>query len=94
MIAENASHDDRCEDPKLLTAGDLAKRLRISRRQVYRLDKSGSLPASLKIGQCVRWDPEEIARWLKCGAPARSAWEKRRPKQTVGDETAQASDDG
>ena len=88
MIAENVPSDDEREDLKLLTVGDLAKRLQISRRQVYRLDKSGSLPASLKIGQCVRWDPEEIARWLKGGAPARSAWERRRLTSTVDDENA------
>ena len=77
MIAENVT-DNGCEDSKLLTAGDLARQLRISLRQVYRLDKSGSLPASLKIGQCVRWDPVEIDRWVKCGAPCRAEWEKQR----------------
>ena len=77
MIAEHVGDDAR-EDPRLLTAGDLAKRLRVSLRQVYRLDKSGSLPASLKIGQCVRWDPSEIDRWLKAGAPPRDVWEARR----------------
>ena len=82
MIAKKLP-DDGCEDSRLLTAGDLAKRLRISLRQVYRLDKSGSLPAPLKIGQCVRWDPVEIDRWVRCGAPARSGWEKRRDAEHV-----------
>ena len=75
MIAENVT-DDGCEDPKLLTQGDLAKRLRISIRQVRRLDKSGSLPRPLKIGALKRWDPDEITAWLKRGAPVRSEWEK------------------
>lgn len=80
MIAEglNESQADELDGATLLTAGDLAKRLRVSLRQVYRLDKSGSLPASLKIGQCVQWDPAEIDRWVKAGAPCRLEWEQRR----------------
>ena len=45
MIAENEPQDDGLEDENLMTAGDLAKRLRVSLRQVYRLDKSGSVTA-------------------------------------------------
>ena len=79
MIAENESQGGGCEDPtELLTAGDLAKRLRVSLRQVYRLDKSGSLPRPLRIGGCTRWREDEISAWLKCGAPARSVWEQLR----------------
>ena len=78
MIAENKSPDDGLEDVNLLTAGDLARRLKVSLRQVYRLDKSGSLPTSLKIGRCIRWAPAEIDRWLKAGAPPRDEWELKR----------------
>ena len=84
MIAASEPQDNGRDDPKLLTAGDLAKQLRVSLRQVYRLDKSGSLPASLKIGQCVRWDPAEIDRWVKAGAPVRAEWEQQQATQTVG----------
>ena len=85
MIVDSKQPDDGCDEPKLLTQGDLAKRLRISIRQVRRLDKSGSLPRPLRLGQCVRWHPDEIDRWLKCGAPMRSAWERQQATQTVGD---------
>lgn len=80
MIAENlnGSQDDECEDPKLLTQGDLARRLRISLRQVRRLDKSASLPLPLRIGTLKRWDPDEISAWLRCGAPMRSEWDLKR----------------
>ena len=77
MIAENVT-DNGCADATLLTAGDLAKRLRVSLRQVYRLDKSGSVPRPLRIGMCVRWDPAEIDRWVQCGAPCRAEWELQR----------------
>lgn len=86
MIAENKPLNDECEDPKLLTQGDLARRLRISIRQIRRLDKSGSLPRPLKIGTLKRWDPDEIDRWVKGGAPERAEWEQRQATQTVGDE--------
>ena len=61
MIAENAPQDDGHDDLKLLTQGDLARRLRISIRQVRRLDTAGSLPRPLMIGALKRWDPDEIA---------------------------------
>lgn len=78
MIAETKLPDDGCEDVTLLTARDLAKRLRVSIRQVYRLDKSGSVPRPLRIGGCTRWREDEIFEWLKAGAPVRSEWEQQR----------------
>ena len=77
MIAENVT-DDGCEDATLLTAGDLAKRLRVSLRQVYRMNKSAVIPRPLQLGGCIRWREDEISEWLKSGAPARDAWEARR----------------
>lgn len=72
----------------LLTAGDLAKRLRISIRQVHRLDKSGSVPRPLRIGACVRWNLDEVDRWLRCGAPLRTKWETlRQAKMEAGETT-------
>ena len=83
MIAENKPNENGCEDPKLLTQGDLARRLRISIRQLRRLDKSDSLPLPLKIGTLKRWDPDEISAWLRHGAPARSEWESKRDVELV-----------
>ena len=84
MIVDSKQPDDGCDEPKLLTQGDLAKRLRISIRQVRRLDTAGALPRPLKIGTLKRWDPDEITAWLKRGAPKRADWEKRQATQTVG----------
>ena len=88
MIAENEPQNNERDDPKLLTQGDLARRLRISIRQIRRLGKSGSLPRPLKIGALKRWDPDEIDRWVKAGAPVRSEWEAKRATQTVSVEDA------
>ncbi|MCH8854296.1 MAG: hypothetical protein IID41_16835 [Planctomycetes bacterium] len=84
MIAENKLPDDGCEDPKLLTQGDLARRLKVSLRQIRRLAKLGLLPRPLMIGALKRWDPDEITAWLKHGAPVRSAWEKWQATRAVG----------
>ena len=86
MIAANEPQDDRCEDPKLLNVSALAKRLSVSVRQAHRMNKDGLLPRPLRIGASVRWHPEEIDKWLKCGAPVRVEWEKQRATQTVNDE--------
>ena len=91
MIAENKLHDDECEDPKLLTQGDLARRLRVSIRQIRRLDTAGALPRPLMIGALKRWDPDEVTAWLKHGAPERSVWEKQRATQAVGVEDVNKS---
>ncbi|MCH8968888.1 MAG: helix-turn-helix domain-containing protein [Planctomycetes bacterium] len=70
---------------ELMAVGELARRLRVSVRQVHRMNKAGLIPRPLRIGGVVRWHPDEIDRWLKCGAPERSGWEQA-ATQTVGDE--------
>lgn len=83
MIAENEPPGDECEDPKLLTVSALAGCLSVSVRQAHRMNKAGLIPAPLRIGGCTRWREDEISRWLKCGAPERSEWERQRATQTV-----------
>lgn len=63
------------EDVQLLSANELAPMLVLSRRQIFRLNASGKLPASLKIGGSVRWLASEIKVWLAAGAPDRKTWE-------------------
>lgn len=55
---------------ELLTAGDLAKRLRISK-----LHSEALLPAPVKLGRSVRWRASEITRWVARGCPDRATWE-------------------
>ena len=56
---------------KLLTAQELGTMLNLSKRQIFRLNSSGKIPAPIRIGGSVRWDENTIAIWLQAGAPDR-----------------------
>ena len=47
-----------------LTAEDLAKLLRVSRVTIFKHAAAGRIP-SFRVGSCVRFDPREVARWLR-----------------------------
>jgi excisionase family DNA binding protein len=47
-----------------LTVAELAELLSISERQVYKLAASNRIP-SFKIGGSVRFDPADVAAWLR-----------------------------
>jgi excisionase family DNA binding protein len=49
--------------PQLLTIDQLAERLGITVRHVRRLVAEKRVPY-LKVGKLVRFDPDEIKRWL------------------------------
>ncbi len=69
---------------QLLTAKDLGKMMRLSKRQIFRLNTSGRLPAPVRIGGAVRWSAQEISRWISAGGPDRKTWEQiRGPKNEV-----------
>jgi prophage regulatory protein len=58
------------ENLGLLTVGDVARRLRISRRTVWRWSAAGRLPAPLRLGpQCTRWRAAEIQRYVDALRP-------------------------
>ncbi len=60
---------------KLLTAKALGQMLSLSKRQVFRLNGCGKIPAPIRIGGSVRWAESTIAAWLKVGAPDRKTFE-------------------
>lgn len=60
---------------KLLTAQAVGEMLSLSKRQIFRLNSSGKIPAPIRIGGAVRWSAEEISAWLAAGAPDRKTWE-------------------
>ena len=60
---------------KLLTAKNLGQMLSLSKRQIFRLNSSGKLPAPIRIGGSVRWAESTIAAWLNAGAPDRKTFE-------------------
>jgi predicted DNA-binding transcriptional regulator AlpA len=60
---------------KLLTAKALGDMLSLSKRQIFRLNACGKLPAAIRIGGAVRWSADEISAWLAASAPDRRTWE-------------------
>ena len=60
---------------QLLTAKELGKILSLSKRQVFRLNSCGKIPAPIRIGGSVRWAESTIAKWLQAGAPDRRTFD-------------------
>jgi len=88
MIAAKELPDDGLDDVRMLNVADLARCLRISVRQCWRLNKNELLPAPQRLGGITRWRAIEIANWQEAGMPERSKWEQQQATQTVGDENA------
>lgn len=63
------------QNMQLLSAKELGRVLDLSKRQIFRLNSCGKIPAPLRIGGSVRWSSSEIREWLKAGAPDRHTWE-------------------
>ena len=59
---------------KLLTASAVAEMLALSKRQIFRLNSCGKIPAAIRIGASPRWRENEIVEWLQAGAPDRKTW--------------------
>jgi excisionase family DNA binding protein len=47
-----------------LTANELAEILSVSHVTVFKHAKEGRIP-SFRVGTCVRFDPKEVAKWLR-----------------------------
>ncbi|MHC4538750.1 MAG: helix-turn-helix transcriptional regulator [Planctomycetota bacterium] len=60
---------------QLLSAKTLGEMLNLSKRQIFRLNSCGKIPAPIRIGGAVRWSAEEISAWLVASAPDRRTWE-------------------
>ena len=74
--------DNKTNQPhQLLNAKTLGQMLSLSKRQIFRLNSCGKLPAPIRIGGAVRWSAEEISAWLAASAPDRRTWEVMREAQ-------------
>ena len=60
---------------QLWDAKTFGQRLSLSKRQIFRLNSCGKIPAPIRIGGAVRWDSQECADWLAAGAPDRKTWQ-------------------
>jgi prophage regulatory protein len=63
------------QSSQLLSATSLGQMLSLSKRQIFRLNSAGKIPAPLRIGGSVRWPESTIAKWLAKGAPDRKTFE-------------------
>lgn len=61
--------------PLLLDAAGVASALRISKRHLATLSSSGRIPRPIRMGRAVRWNADEIRRWIEAGGPSRDKWE-------------------
>jgi len=60
---------------KLLTAKAVGEMLSLSKRQIFRLNSSGKIPAPVRIGGSVRWVESEISAWIQAETPDRERWQ-------------------
>ena len=72
----NVQGNGSANSTELLTVTGLAAQLKVSVRQVWKMNSSGGVPSPIKLGRSVRWRAAEIARWLDAGAPTRELWEQ------------------
>lgn len=62
----------------LLTVREVADRLRVSSRQVWKLTSSGRMPAPVRLSRSVRWRASDIDRFIELGCPSREAFDADR----------------
>lgn len=66
---------------KLLTAKAVGEMLSLSKRQIFRLNSSGKIPAPVRIGGSVRWVESEISAWIQAETPDRETWNSRKGRK-------------
>ena len=59
----------------LVNANELAKKLSISVRHLWRMKAAGKLPKAVNVGGCVRWVWADIELFLSLGCPAQKQFE-------------------
>ena len=70
---DNASNDDGLCQPLLVSAGNLAEMLQVSKRTLWRLLSAGQLPPPVRVGGSVRWRFQEVQNWINRGCPENHA---------------------
>ena len=60
---------------QLWDAKTFGQRLSLSKRQIFRLNSFGKIPAPVKIGGSIRWKISDVELWLKWDCPDRKTFE-------------------
>jgi excisionase family DNA binding protein len=55
---------------KLVDVDNVAQRLLMSKRHVFRMEEDGLMPKAIRIGRLVRWRAADIDSWIAAGCPA------------------------
>ena len=55
---------------EMLTDSEIAAKLKVSRRQVWKLLATGRLPQPVRIGRSVRWKESDFNLWINGGCRA------------------------
>ena len=54
---------------RLLKSSDMARKLNICRRTLFRMNKANKVPAPLEIYRGLRWVESEVDNWILAGCP-------------------------
>lgn len=69
--------DARPREKLLLTAGEAAELIGVSRSKFFELASAGRLPRPVRLGaRCPRWVLSEMRAWIAAGAPDTRSWER------------------
>lgn len=66
--------------PPALKPQSLADLMGVSTRTLRRWELSGLVPRPFLVGAQKYWLRDEILDWISCQCPARTLWERMRPK--------------
>ena len=62
----------------MMDVRDVARELKVSPRQVWKLVASGQFPKPVRIARSVRWRRDEVTAWIAAGCPTLTQWETMR----------------
>ena len=87
MTGNEKNQQTNVEQGRLVTTNDLAQRLKVSRRHIFRLLAAGKLPRPVRVGAAIRWRQSDIDLWLEWGCCPREKFdtlkEAARGRRTV-----------
>lgn len=72
-MSEHPMENTEDDQGEFLSAGEVAARLGIRERQVYRMKNDGRLPQPVKLGGLTRWSRRAIADWVENHCPHQEA---------------------